>query len=191
MPCAHVMPDALQARQQKARWAPAQACQRLQDPWNEVVAAHALCLAEMQAGRHAEAYAAITSAVQPFIKVGRCTRESTVRQQSQHSRRIEHPDQARQSLILDWCTGVQIMTACWLADRAAFRCHRQAFQADATAWTLQPMLGFVRSLRSVAEAADAGLAKTGRRPEKLADCLDKLRKLFQAAQQASGDRRWS
>ena len=53
------------------------------------------------------------------------------------------------------------------------------------------MLGFVRSLRSVAEAADAGLAKTGRRPEKLADCLDKLRKLFQAAQQASGDRRWS
>jgi hypothetical protein len=48
------------------------------------------------------------------------------------------------------------------------------------------MLGFVRSLRSVAEAADAGLAKTGRRPEKLADCLDKLRKLFQAAQQASG-----
>ena len=49
------------------------------------------------------------------------------------------------------------------------------------------MLGFVRSLRGVAEAADAGLAKTGRRPEKLADCLDKLRKLFQAAQQASGD----
>lgn len=62
----------------------------------------------------------------------------------------------------------------------------QAFQADQTAWTLQPMLGFVRSLRSVAEAADAGLAKTGKRPEKLADCLDKLRKLFQAAQQASG-----
>jgi hypothetical protein len=76
-----------------------------------------------------------------------------------------------------------------LADRAAAQCHRQAFQADATAWTLQPMLGFVRSLRGVAEAADAGLAKAGRRPERLADCLDKLRKLFQAAQQASGDRR--
>lgn len=128
-------PDAasavFEARQNNARWAPAQACRRLPEPWDEVVAGHAQCMAEMQAGRHAEAYAAITSAVQPFIK---------------------------------------------------------AFQADQTAWTLQPMLGFVRSLRSVAEAADAGLAKTGKRPEKLADCLDKLRKLFQAAQQASGNK---
>lgn len=63
----------------------------------------------------------------------------------------------------------------------------QAFQADQTAWTIQPMLGFVRSLRSVAEAADAEAAAAGRRPEKLADCLDKLRKLFQAAQQAAGE----
>lgn len=63
----------------------------------------------------------------------------------------------------------------------------QAFQADQTAWTIQPMLGFVRSLRSVAEAADAEAAAGGRRPEKLADCLDKLRKLFQAAQQAAGE----
>jgi len=63
----------------------------------------------------------------------------------------------------------------------------QAFQADQTAWTIQPMLGFVRSLRSVAEAADTEAAAGGRRPEKLADCLDKLRKLFQAAQQAAGE----
>ena len=64
----------------------------------------------------------------------------------------------------------------------------QAFQADQSAWTMQPMLGFVRSLRIVAEAADAQLAQGGRRPEKLADCLDRLRKLFQAAQQAAGMR---
>ncbi len=58
-----------QARQNNARWTPAQACQRLPEPWSEVVAAHSQCLAEVQSGRHTEAYAAITSAVQPFIKV--------------------------------------------------------------------------------------------------------------------------
>jgi hypothetical protein len=92
---------ALQARQQNARWAPAQACQRLQDPWNEVVAAHAQCLAEMQAGRHAEAYAAITSAVQPFIKVGRCPLYRHHLNSWSTQRRIEYLDQAERLLILD------------------------------------------------------------------------------------------
>ncbi len=60
-----------QARQGNARWTPAHACQRLPEPWSEVVAGHAACLDDLQAGRHSEAYAAIISAVQPFIKVRR------------------------------------------------------------------------------------------------------------------------
>ena len=42
-----------------------------QDPvllLTQVVAAHGRCLADMQAGQRVEAYAAITAAVQPFIK---------------------------------------------------------------------------------------------------------------------------
>ncbi len=57
-----------QARQNNPRWVPAQACQRLPQPWDEVLAAHARCLAEMQAGQNVEAYAAVLPAVQPLIK---------------------------------------------------------------------------------------------------------------------------
>lgn len=41
-----------------------------------MVASHAQCIAEMQADRHAEAYAAATSAVQPFVKVNAASQES-------------------------------------------------------------------------------------------------------------------
>ena len=57
-----------QARQSNPRWNPAQACQRLPKPWSECIAAHTRCMAEMQAGDSLEAYAAITGAVQPFLK---------------------------------------------------------------------------------------------------------------------------
>lgn len=58
-----------QARQSNPRWNPAQACQRLPQPWSECIASHSRCLAEMQAGDSVEAYAAILDAVQPFLKV--------------------------------------------------------------------------------------------------------------------------
>ena len=60
---------ALQAKQKNPRWTPAQACQRLPQPWDNHLAAHVKCLADMQSGDRCEAYTAILTAVQPFLKV--------------------------------------------------------------------------------------------------------------------------
>mmetsp|Transcript_900 Transcript_900/g.2763 ORF Transcript_900/g.2763 Transcript_900/m.2763 type:complete len:404 (-) Transcript_900:251-1462(-) len=120
-----------EARQMNRQWNPEKPCQRLPQPWSVCVAAHARCMADMQAGEAGEAYNAILAAVQPFIK---------------------------------------------------------AFQEDQTAWMVVPIGGFARTLRAVADAADEELKRQGKQPEKLADCLDRLRKLFQAAQQAAGNK---
>lgn len=65
----------------------------------------------------------------------------------------------------------------------------KAFQEDRTAWMVPLMACFSRTLRAVAQAADVQLTQRGERAQKLEDCLDRLRKLFQAANQAAGNKR--
>jgi hypothetical protein len=48
------------------------------------------------------------------------------------------------------------------------------------------MLGIVRSVRSVAEAADRALLAQGAKPKDLKDAANQLRSCFAAAQQATG-----
>ena len=73
----------------------------------------------------------------------------------------------------------------------------QVFRSDDSGWSLEPIQGAVRSLRAVAEQADQELAAAGRKEEKLADCVDLMRKLYTpldsihgaAPSQTAGDRR--
>ena len=42
---------------------------RLPEHWDAIVAQHALCVLRLQTGRREEAYSALASVVQPFLKV--------------------------------------------------------------------------------------------------------------------------
>ena len=62
----------------------------------------------------------------------------------------------------------------------------QVFREEGTGWTVEVMTVLARSLRSLASQADAELAATRKKAEKLAECLDQLRQLFKAASQSKG-----
>ncbi|GAB4813904.1 hypothetical protein N2152v2_000950 [Parachlorella kessleri] len=64
----------------------------------------------------------------------------------------------------------------------------RVFREDSEAWVVYPMHSVVHNLRSIAEAADQELQQSGKRPEKLGDCGDQLRKCFSVSLQAPGNR---
>lgn len=64
----------------------------------------------------------------------------------------------------------------------------KVFREDPESWVVHPMRSVVHNLRSVAEAADQELQQGGKRPEKLGDCGDQLRKCFSVSLQAPGNR---
>jgi len=68
--CAASAAGAVQARNANPRWDPQQmASTRLPEHWDAIVAQHALCVLRLQTGRREEAYSALASVVQPFLKV--------------------------------------------------------------------------------------------------------------------------
>ena len=68
--CTASAAGAVQARNANSRWDPQQmASTRLPEHWDAIVAQHALCVLRLQTGRREEAYSALASVVQPFLKV--------------------------------------------------------------------------------------------------------------------------
>lgn len=62
----------------------------------------------------------------------------------------------------------------------------RVFREDEGDWVVHPMRSVVHTLRAAAEGADAEARAAGRRPDRLADCGDQLRKCFSVALQAPG-----
>ncbi|KAL4450585.1 hypothetical protein ABPG77_000941 [Micractinium sp. CCAP 211/92] len=71
---------------------------------------------------------------------------------------------------------------------AALQPFLKVFREDTGAWVVAPMHSVVHNMRSVAQAADHELRRTGQRPDKLGDCGDQLRKCFAVSLQAPGNK---
>lgn len=71
---------------------------------------------------------------------------------------------------------------------AALTPFLKVFREEESAWVVGPMGTVARTLRAAAEAADAEARAAGRRPDRLADAGDQLRRCFSLALQAPGNR---
>lgn len=110
------------------------------------------------------------------------------------------PASACNRLPEGWAEFATLHSACLAALLGGNRCEAydkavaalqpfiRAFREDEGAWVVHPMHSVVHNLRAAAEAADTEQRAAGRRPDKLADCGDQLRKCFSVSLQAPGNR---
>lgn len=64
----------------------------------------------------------------------------------------------------------------------------KVFREDQGSWLVYPMQSVVHNLRDVADRADVDLKRQGKKPGKLVDCGDQLRKCFSVSLQAPGNK---